>query len=512
MADVNVNFPPSASPARFVSASDVDAAITQIKADVEGQVSELAGQVAGNAQDIGDKAKLGPNPQNLVDIIAARGVSVINFGAKGDYNPVTGIGTNNTQAIKDAIAFMKAIGGGKIHLDGKNFLITSSLVVPGNVHLIGLGMNNTTITTATNDFDAIVIEGDARGVTLLDFNLQSKLGIGTSNAGIKADPVSGGAEHLYRNMQINGFYYGLRVKDIWWNNTVENVRWNRCQYSLYGDGVGGLTINNLFIRCYSNEPLKTGYHLLAFKNTTFLACNFGGHPTLETKYLYLSTANNSLKFIGCNFEKIILAANDAGLEVWSTTTATFEDCTFVNNKGTTNGFEIKLRDTSVVTLINCNQIQPGTNIKQIEMVNSAQLINLSPAFNDVTHTAGSNAQTRVFNVKAPRTIQTIPLTLNGTAQEIMALRYQNGGRLIAARLIYSEATSADAGVQITLKNGANTVTYFDVVSEVSKAKWSVVDIPLLATIITTSPIIFSTPGGKVGTGKVILELEYTLDK
>lgn len=65
MADVNVNFPPSASPVRFVSAGDVDAMITQIKADVEGQVSELSGKVDGNATNLN-----------------SRGVSLIDFESK----------------------------------------------------------------------------------------------------------------------------------------------------------------------------------------------------------------------------------------------------------------------------------------------------------------------------------------------------------------------------------------------------------------------------------------------
>ncbi|MFS0763913.1 SGNH/GDSL hydrolase family protein [Peribacillus phoenicis] len=46
MTDVNVNFPPTVSPNRSVTASDVESMVTQVKADVEGQVSDVTAQLA----------------------------------------------------------------------------------------------------------------------------------------------------------------------------------------------------------------------------------------------------------------------------------------------------------------------------------------------------------------------------------------------------------------------------------------------------------------------------------
>lgn len=52
MSDSNVNFPPTPSPVRGVGASYVDAAVTQVKADIEGQVSEVATQQLLMAESI----------------------------------------------------------------------------------------------------------------------------------------------------------------------------------------------------------------------------------------------------------------------------------------------------------------------------------------------------------------------------------------------------------------------------------------------------------------------------
>ncbi|UYZ01225.1 hypothetical protein OJ967_12405 [Peribacillus frigoritolerans] len=46
MTDVNVNFPPTVSPNRSVTAGDVESMVTQVKADVEGQVSVVTAQLA----------------------------------------------------------------------------------------------------------------------------------------------------------------------------------------------------------------------------------------------------------------------------------------------------------------------------------------------------------------------------------------------------------------------------------------------------------------------------------
>lgn len=52
MTDVNVNFPPTVSPNRSVTAGDVESMVTQVKADVEGQVSVVTAQLAETVKKV----------------------------------------------------------------------------------------------------------------------------------------------------------------------------------------------------------------------------------------------------------------------------------------------------------------------------------------------------------------------------------------------------------------------------------------------------------------------------
>ena len=434
-------------------------------------------------------------------------VNVSEYGAIGD-----GV-ADDTAEIQAAIDYVNTQGGGKIILDGKTFLISTTLNLYNNIILVGLGMNATTLKTNANTFDAITLPSNCRLVQIKDMSILSGNDIGVSNAGIKCDDLSGGGEQLFYNLQINGFYYGIKTEEIWWNNTVENVRMNGCGYSFYSDCANGQSINNTFIRMYSNEPTLAGIRLNSAKCFTFINCNFGGHPTNTTNFVTVGGPCYGVEFLGCNFESCIIASNVGGINVWSSAQVSINGCTFVTNSGVApTAYEIRVQDVAKVIISNSQQLIPGANITQIGVTNSAELIKLDNTLSQVSHLAGSGATSKVYSLCSPRiAVATVKLDLSGTAQEVVILPQSNTGRITKIKLLYTEASSTDVGVAIAIKSVDNFFTYYSGTSEVSKAKWYEFIPTLATTYLNSSPIIATTVGGKVGTGEVLICVEYVLD-
>lgn len=66
---------------------------------------------------------------------------VEDYGAKGDYNPITKVGTDDTYPFRNAVLACESAGGGIVVLDAKNYLITKGIEWKSGVSLIGAGEN-----------------------------------------------------------------------------------------------------------------------------------------------------------------------------------------------------------------------------------------------------------------------------------------------------------------------------------------------------------------------------------
>lgn len=116
------------------------------------QLKQLLASSAG-ASFIG--ASPSGNVQNFIDVMNQKVLFITPqmFGAKGDYNPTTNTGTDDTQAFKDAIAFAISNGFRKVLVPaGFNYLITDELNLGGvgyrgssGVALVGENWMNTNI-------------------------------------------------------------------------------------------------------------------------------------------------------------------------------------------------------------------------------------------------------------------------------------------------------------------------------------------------------------------------------
>uniref|UniRef100_A0A6H2A0N1 Major tropism determinant N-terminal domain-containing protein n=1 Tax=viral metagenome TaxID=1070528 RepID=A0A6H2A0N1_9ZZZZ len=102
------------------------------------------------------------------------------------------------------------------------------------------------------------------------------------------------------------------------------------------------------------------------------------------------------------------------------------------------------------------------------------------------------------------------IDLSGAAvSNIPILHTSRALTLLKAIILYTEATSADAGVTITIGKEATAAYYYTGTSEISKAQWYELDVTLLATDIAAGDtVICGCAGGKVGTGEVLICIEY----
>ena len=117
---------------------------------------------------------------------------------------------------------------------------------------------------------------------------------------------------------------------------------------------------------------------------------------------------------------------------------------------------------------------------------------------------------KVYIDNSPKVARTsVVVDLSGAAAVLVALHAERAITLTKATLLYTEASSGDAGVAIKIGKETDDDYYFIGTSEISKAQWYSLDVILLQTAVTSGDtVLLSSAGGKVGTGEIILILDY----
>lgn len=133
MADVNVNFPPTPSPNRGVSLDDVETLVTQAKADVEGQIGGVIGQVADVSGELSE-TKEG---------VMEKAVNVLAVGAVGKnvsddtafiYQALTKAATYKVQSNQVGGTGYYT-GNGTVKIPAGIYGISAPVVIPYGVNL-----------------------------------------------------------------------------------------------------------------------------------------------------------------------------------------------------------------------------------------------------------------------------------------------------------------------------------------------------------------------------------------
>ena len=106
------------------------------------------------------------------------------------------------------------------------------------------------------------------------------------------------------------------------------------------------------------------------------------------------------------------------------------------------------------------------------------------------------------------------LDLSGSAvSEEIVQHFSRGATLKRINLFYPEATSADTGVAVKVGREGDDDYYYTGTSEVSKSALYEINVAMLKTDIPAGNTITVTmAGSKVGTGTVIITLEYRFNE
>ena len=133
------------------------------------------------------------------------------------------------------------------------------------------------------------------------------------------------------------------------------------------------------------------------------------------------------------------------------------------------------------------------------MVNGEQI-----GTGEILHAATLN---EVFPVHITRT--SVSVDLSGAATTLVAFHSERACTLKKATLLYTEASSSDAGITVKIGKESDDDYYYTGTSEVSKAQWYTLNVTLLQTALAAGDtVLLYSAGGKVGTGEVTLILEY----
>lgn len=122
------------------------------------------------------------------------------------------------------------------------------------------------------------------------------------------------------------------------------------------------------------------------------------------------------------------------------------------------------------------------------------------------------AKARIYTVTT-----NIAVDLSGSAVTQYIYHTEKACSIEKLTLLYIEGTSADAGITIEVGKESDRNYYYTGTTEISKSAYYTKDLTkengvLLKTDITAGDTItFYSPGGKTGTGIIILILEYSYD-
>jgi hypothetical protein len=337
----------------------------------------------------------------------------------------------------------------------------------------------------------------------------------TTNIGILGSTTTATvyfAESIFENVSINGFQYGFSAGDEFWENTLRYVRSNSAVHTAFRFlGSSGSAGDNVFEKCYANASGVGGFSFsTGFNKSIMINCTVG---TLTGIAIQFGTNVLGFTVLGGNVEDITLVAGGEAISVGSASTVTIQDVVFQGIIGPSvgKGTLIGSRDTATVNVSGCVLIEPATgNVRSVIAANESKMYVRGNRFPSLP-SGLIGASTSYISTDYDRQVVYSPeITLSAAAVTHVVVPPNTTGRLMSARIVISEATSADAGVNFRIGASNQLGFNFTGTTPTSTAQWTTTALTLLDTRIGAfaGDLIVSCAGGKVGAGKMYVVLEF----
>jgi hypothetical protein len=238
-------------------------------------------------------------------------INVLDYGAIGDYNEVTGTGTDNTIAFQAAINAANALPkNGVVYIPTGWYKITTALQVPYGVSICGDGATASIIYAADCDGLNFVTYGYAFGSMFYeDFGITSAGGL--NRVAVVTLPNASTMDGLYFNrMRFYGFNAAIYFSSNW-NCTIQNcvmaeVNLGITLSSNNGETIGIRILNNRIVRSVGGAGVSPPVAIeingtTKFNEAIYIAFNqiFGFATNIKvSQALYVTIFDNDLSGSG----------------------------------------------------------------------------------------------------------------------------------------------------------------------------------------------------------------------
>lgn len=261
---------------------------------------------------------------------------------------------------------------------------------------------------------------------------------------------------------------------------------------------------------------------------TAINVDYVRHPTLQNLEIYYFQGTNMWAIEGRIYHGKILGnhfwnnANHVQVSGASNNTSNRIRENYFYLPAASTGYHVDIGAGSTLNRIVHNLFEGSLNRVRIQANNNVFLGNsyegnagaVDLEVTGTQNTIGPNNFTNTVTIGANNRVEghrqsPSPVDLSGAAVNQYLLHPETACSLVQAYLLYTEASSADAGITLKIGKESDDDYYYTGTSETGKAQYYTKTLTLLAQDVAAGDtVIFNSAGGKTGTGEVVLVLEY----